>query len=141
MTWQSAPIAVDPTVSTQWLADHLGSERLIVIDCSVVELPSQDGAAPRLLNGLDQFLFDGHIPTAVFADLVGPSADPFAGIGITAEHTIVVYDGADGRFADRSWELLRERGHAQVAVLTGGLRRWRSEGRTVEDGVSDGATR
>lgn len=138
MTWQSAPLLVDPTVSTQWLADHLGSERLIVLDVSVVVLPAREGNGDRLLSGYDQYLFDGHIPGSVFADLVEGAGDPLDGVGVTADHTTVVYDSADGRFAEQARRLLTDGGYGRVAILDGGLHRWRSEGRPVEDGVSDG---
>lgn len=139
MTWQSAPLLVDPIVSTQWLADHLGSERLIVLDVSVVELPAREGVGDRLLSGYDHYLFDGHIPGSVFADLVEADGDPLEGVGVTADHTTIVYDSADGRFADQARRLLIDGGYGRVAILDGGLRRWRSEGRAVEDGVSEGS--
>lgn len=138
MTSNSTPLLVDPVVSTQWLVDHLGSDRLIVVDASVVTLQTTDGAAPRLLSGYDQYLFDGHVPGAVFADLIEDRADPFGALQSGAARTVVVYDGGEGRFAERSRRLLLDLGYEQVAVLDGGLRRWRAEGRTVEDGVSAG---
>lgn len=139
MTWKSAPLAVDPAVSTQWLADHLGSEGLLVLDASVVVLPAQDGGEARLLSGYDQYLFDGHIPAAVFADLIDSADDPLDALGVTADHTIVVYDGSDGRFAEQLRHHLHAVGYDRVAILDGGLHRWRSEGRAVEDGGSDGS--
>ncbi|HXH35791.1 MAG TPA: rhodanese-like domain-containing protein [Plantibacter sp.] len=138
MTSNRTPLLVDPVVSTQWLADHLGSDRLIVVDASVVTLQTTAGGAPRLLSGYDQYLFDGHVPGAVFADLIDDRADPFEALQTDADRTAVVYDGGDGRFAERARRLLLDLGYEQVAVLDGGLRRWRVEGRAVEDGVSDG---
>ena len=45
--------------------------------------------------------------------------------GITPQHQIVAYDGADGSQAARFWFLLRTLGHEKVAVLDGGFARWK----------------
>ncbi|MGK9146448.1 hypothetical protein KXS11_02315 [Plantibacter flavus] len=144
MTTHRTPIDVAPLVSTQWLADHLGSESLIVVDASVAVSEPRDGE-PVLSSGYDQYLFDGHVPGAVFADVVeGPGEDgPWdreaGALGITAEHTVIVYDASDGRFAARLRSVLHAAGIGRVAILDGGLQRWRAEGRDVEDGMADGS--
>lgn len=159
MTSEYAPLLVDDVVSTQWLADHLGSERLIVLDATVVELPSRHDGPARLVSGYDEYLFDGHVPGAVFADLVtafgGPDepdraiADDDPGsdavrsdaeaIGVRSEQTIVVYDRGDGRFARRLIAALGRGGFPRVALLDGGLSRWRAESRETTDGNQDGS--
>ncbi|MGG7508725.1 sulfurtransferase [Plantibacter sp. YIM 135249] len=151
---RSAPALVDAVVSTQWLADHLGSERLVVLDASVIVLGADSSTASgktTYLSGYDQYLFDGHIPGAVFGDLVEsfseqgaaypftrPSLETFTeaarAAGVGDDCTIVVYDTAYGQFASRLWWLFRSFGHARVAVLDGGFVRWRAEGRPIDDG-------
>lgn len=149
MTSTHAPFLVDPLVSTQWLADHLGSESLIVLDASVVELPAPDGGPVRLVSGYDLYLFDGHVPGAVFVELLdarqglgASSADEIrrgaAAIGITEQHTIVLYDQLDGRSAERLRAALTGAGYERVALLDGGLGRWRSEARELRFGGPDG---
>ena len=129
----STPVVSTPVVSTQWLADHLGSDNLVVLDATVFALaPSttETGAAgPRYLSGHDDYLSKGHIPGAVFADLFDvfsdpagdydfarPSADLFeaaaAAVGIDNGTTVVVYD----------------------AVLDGGLTKWHAETRPFATG-------
>jgi thiosulfate/3-mercaptopyruvate sulfurtransferase len=50
-------------------------------------------------------------------------------LGITPEDWVVVYDQTDGAMAAaRAWFLLRLAGHAQVAVLDGGLDAWQAAG-------------
>jgi thiosulfate/3-mercaptopyruvate sulfurtransferase len=101
---------------------------------------------------------EGHIPGARFAqlddDLSGPKTDAdgrFAGrhplpamddfietlrrLGVNNDSQVVVYDAHGGMFAARLWWMLRWAGHAQVAVLDGGLTAWIAAG-----GVTTSAT-
>jgi thiosulfate/3-mercaptopyruvate sulfurtransferase len=142
----TAPGLPGPFVSTAWLADRLGSPGLLVLDATVVQ--RQSGG---YLSGLDEYLIGGHLPGAVFADLVEsfsdpggawpltrPAADAFAAAagehGIGSGTAVVVYDGAFGQWAARLAWLLLGFGHDAVAVLDGGLQKWRAEGRPVEGG-------
>ena len=45
-------------------------------------------------------------------------------LGVSNDQQIVVYDDAGGAFAARAWWMLRWLGHANVAVLDGGLNAW-----------------
>ncbi len=122
-------------VSAEWLAEKLDSPRLRVFDCRF-EL-SNTG------YGLESFL-EEHIPTAVFADLERdlsaprtstsgrhplPAPEQFAAKlrewGVSDDCQVVVYDDSAGMYAARLWWMLRWLGHDRVAVLDGGLRRWR----------------
>lgn len=146
----AAPSLLGPTVSTQWLADHLGSENLVVVDTTVLQVSSFDGRY-TWLSGLDQYLVTGHIPSSVFADLIEEFSDPrgaygFARpdaarfeaaateIGVDNESTVVVYDAGVGQWASRLWWLFRTFGYDRVAVLDGGLAKWKAEGRPLETG-------
>jgi thiosulfate/3-mercaptopyruvate sulfurtransferase len=146
------PLLVSPVVSTQWLADHLGSDNLIIIDASVVSAQSPDGTT-SLVPGLDAFEKAGHVPGAVFADLVSkfsdpesdlaftkPSAEQFARaageLGVSSESTVIVYDTSVGQWAARLWWLLRAFGLDSVAVLDGGFSKWTAESRETVLGQS-----
>ena len=139
-----------PLVSTQWLADHLGSDSLVVLDATVVASTRPDGS-PASISGLDQYLVDGHIPGAVFADLLDVFSDPHGAhpftrpsaaafeaaaeaVGVGSDTTVVVYDASVGQWASRLWWLFRAFGHASVAVLDGGAVKWRAEERPLERG-------
>lgn len=139
-----------PTVSTQWLADHLGSDGLVILDATVLQVPHPHGGL-AWLSGLDQYLVDGHIPGSVFADLLEefsdpsgayafsrPSAEQFAaaaaGVGIDNQTTVIVYDTAVGTWASRIWWLFRAFGYDRVAILDGGLTKWKAEGRATDTG-------
>lgn len=139
-----------PIVSTQWLADHLGSDTLVVADATVLQVAGP-GRKPAYISGDEEYLVHGHVPGAVFADILEtfsdpdgrhgfakPSAEQFAraaaSIGIDNETTLVVYDNSVGHWASRIWWLFRAFGHHRVAVLDGGLKKWIAEGRPLDVG-------
>ncbi len=49
-------------------------------------------------------------------------------LGIQDDTQVIAYDAQGGMFAARLWWLLRWLGHAQVAVLDGGLAAWQAQG-------------
>ena len=130
-------------VSTDWLAAHLGDSNVRVLDSSF-KLP---GVTPTAREDYDR----GHIPGAVFFDIddicepgtslphMIPSPDLFArkvgALGIGDDDRVVVYDGAGLSSAGRAWWMLRLFGHHDVAVLDGGLPKWRAEGRPLDTAV------
>jgi thiosulfate/3-mercaptopyruvate sulfurtransferase len=69
-----------------------------------------------------------------------PSADSFGTrmtlLGLHSSDDIVVYDGSGVNLsAPRVWWTFRTFGHRQVAVLDGGMQKWRREARPIEAGV------
>nr|WP_092861001.1 rhodanese-like domain-containing protein [Quadrisphaera sp. DSM 44207] len=95
----------------------------------------------------------GHLPVAVFADVVGALSDPdaalpltrpgadrlagaFGRLGIGDRTTVVLYDATTGSWAARVWWLLRGLEHDRAAVLDGGLRAWTAQGRPLEAGCA-----
>lgn len=144
-----------PLVSTQWLADHLGADDLIVIDASVLRAEQPNGR-PGYVTGHEVYVVNGHIPGAVFADQLDEFADPegrfavtrpdaarFAdaagALGIGPGTTVVVYDRVFGQWAARFWWLLRSFGFDDAAVLDGGWTKWVEEQRPTETGHVDPA--
>ena len=90
---------------------------------------------------------EGHIPGAVFVDVMSDLADPvdplvilspprfetlMGRLGISEGTTVVVYDDLGGTGAARLWWALRYYGHDAVKLLDGGLTRWEAEGRSIE---------
>jgi thiosulfate/3-mercaptopyruvate sulfurtransferase len=126
-------------VTTEWLAEHLNDPGLSVVDASWY-LPTQQR------NGKAEY-DAGHIPRAVFFDqdvVVEPgSALPHtlpsprvfstfaSSMGISADDTIVVYDGPGLYSAPRVWWMFRVMGARKVFLLEGGIDRWKAEGRHV----------
>ncbi|MBG6239227.1 thiosulfate/3-mercaptopyruvate sulfurtransferase [Mycetocola sp. CAN_C7] len=145
------PLLSGPTVTTQWLADHLGSDDLVVLDATVLVMRDSSGAR-KYLSGRERHLVDGHIPGAVFADLLDVFSDPdgthpftrpdavvveraAASVGIRESTAVVVYDSGGGVWAARLWWLLLGFGFETVAVLDGGLTAWLVEGRDTDAGA------
>lgn len=127
-----------------------GAGRVLVVDATVLQVAAFDGH-PAYVTGHEQYLVNGHIPGAVFADLLEEFSDaesglPFtrptahafaraaASLGVDRETSVVVYDDSVGHWAARVWWLFRSFGHDDVAVLDGGLRKWTAEERPVEIG-------
>ena len=135
--------AEDWIVETDWLAEHLSAPDLVVFDGSW-HLPTADRDAKA------EYL-EGHIPGALFFDIddlrdetsdlphMLPSTVKFASrmkkMGIGDGQRIVIYD-TEGLFsAARVWWTFRAMGHHDVAVLNGGLKKWKKEERPLEDGM------
>ena len=128
-------------VSTDWLAERLGNPDIRVIDGSWY-MPAA-GRDPRAE-------FEAaHIPGARFFDLdeisdhrsnlphMAPPPEKFASrmraMGIADGQQLVIYDGAGMFSAPRVWWTFRLMGKTDVAVLDGGLPKWRAEGRPIEN--------
>ena len=146
----TGPLLPAPVVSTQWLADHLGADDLVVLDATVLPYTQPNGR-PGYLSGHEQYIIDGHLPGAVFADLTEVFSDPdgsypftrpsvelfelaAASVGVSNDTRVVVYDNVVGQWASRIWWLFRAFGYDNVAVLDGGLVKWRAEDRETDIG-------
>lgn len=128
-------------VSTEWLAQHIKNPDLRILDGSW-HMPASGRDARAEYEA-------GHIPGARFFDIddisdarsdlphmVAP-VEKFMSrvrdLGVGDGHQIVVYD-TNGLFsAARVWWNFRLMGQENVAVLDGGLRKWKAEGRELED--------
>lgn len=116
--------------------------RVAVFDCS---FDLADTAAGR--RAYDA----GHVPGALYLhlddDLSGPKtgrngrhplpskealAQRLARAGVDDGIQVVAYDGSGGMYAARLWWLLRWLGHAEVALLDGGIAAWRAAGLPLE---------
>lgn len=133
---------MDALVSADWLAAHLRDADVRVLDGSW-HMP-QARRDPRA-----EFLA-AHIPGAVFFDIDAiadhttplphmlPTPDAFAqavgDLGIGTGDRVVVYDTRGVVSAARVWWTFRAFGHDAVAVLDGGLPKWKAEGRPLENG-------
>ncbi len=133
---------MDSLVSTEWLASNLGATDLVLLDSSR-HLP----AAER--DALAEFAA-AHIPGARFFDLAAlvddtsdvPQALPrpeqlaieLARCGARPTSRIVFYDDSAVKTAARAWFLCHAHGLANVAILDGGIAKWKAEGRALESG-------
>ncbi len=136
------PKTLSSLVSTDWLADHLASSDIAIFDASL-HLPAS-GRDPRA-----EFA-EAAIPGARFLDLAAlhkaakqtiKAGDPlpiFA--GAEREVQIVLYDDSALRSSARAWHLLKAMAFANVAVLDGGLAKWREEQRDLSAGDASADT-
>jgi thiosulfate/3-mercaptopyruvate sulfurtransferase len=128
-------------VSTGWLAQHLRDPDLRILDASWY-LPDAGRDARAEYAA-------GHIPGARFFDIdditdqrsdlphMAPTSEKFISrmraMGVGDGHQIVVYDGSGLFSAARVWWTFRLMGKTDVAVLDGGMPKWRAEGHEIED--------
>ena len=130
-------------VSTDWLAKHLKSPDVAIVDASwYLPTANRDAHAEYLAS---------HIPGAVFFDIDGiadrtttlphmlPTPADFArmvgALGINEGMTIVVYDEAGLFSAPRVRWTFRVMGAKDVKILAGGGPKWRAEHRPLEKGT------
>ncbi|HYE27918.1 MAG TPA: 3-mercaptopyruvate sulfurtransferase [Allosphingosinicella sp.] len=133
---------MDSLVSTEWLERELSAPDLKVIDATLF-LPGEPRDARAEYEA-------EHIPGAVFLDLeeVSDSASPvphmmpseakfasrMASLGLRDGERFVIYDNSPLHSAARAWWMLRSFGAHYVALLDGGLQKWKAEGRPLEGG-------
>ena len=132
-------------VSTQWLADNLGAPDLAILDASA-HLPDagRDPAAEfaaahiRGARYLDlPSFFDPASPVPSALPTPEQFAERMAALGVANGTRVVIYDDSYVKTAARAWFILRMHGVADVAILDGGLGKWREEGRPLESGAPD----
>jgi thiosulfate/3-mercaptopyruvate sulfurtransferase len=132
---ETSPFVIDG----DWLQSRLTTPGISIVDASWY-LPAQGRNAKAEYEA-------GHIPGAVFFDhdqVVDPDStlphtlprpEVFArhagSMGISADDTIVVYDGPGVFSAPRAWWMFRVMGVFQIYLLDGGIDRWKKEGRPL----------
>lgn len=138
-------------VETDWLAQNLSREDVVVLDCTV-HLKTQPNGPYQIVPGLEDYE-NGHVAGAQFCDVqrdvsdstqktnfMRPTAAGFTAamrrFGISNNTHVVTYSTANPWWATRVWWLLREFGHDNAAALNGGWQKWRREGRKSETGPS-----
>jgi thiosulfate/3-mercaptopyruvate sulfurtransferase len=137
------PTPDDPRslVSTAWLDAHMRDPDLRILDASWYMPGSGRDAKAEYAAA--------HLPGARFFDIdeiadqrsplphMAPPVEKFMSrmraMGVGDGHQVVVYDSTGVFSAPRVWWTFRLMGKRDVAVLDGGLPKWRAEGRPVTD--------
>ncbi len=133
---------MDALVTTEWLAGELRASDLRIVDATYF-LPADDRDPAADYER-------AHIPGAVFMNLAEladtsadlpmmlPTAEKFASrmqsLGLGDGSRIVLYDDSPLHTSARAWWMLRTFGAHDVAILDGGLAKWRAEGRDLASG-------
>lgn len=133
----------DALVSPAWLAARLGNPAVKVLDGSFY--PPGTGRSAEAdyrearIPGALRFDIDAVAASDTGLPHMLPEAERFAALvgalGIGNDDQVVAYDGFGLLSAARVWWMFRVFGHRAVAVLDGGLPKWRAEGHPVEIGA------
>ena len=132
-------------ISASTLDRNLANSNWVIFDCRFSLMDCDAGKIQYLQH---------HIPGAHYVhlnlDLSSPAnkftgrhplpdftilTDKLASWGVTNQNQIVVYDSDCGAFAGRMWWLLRCLGHDNIAVLDGGMAKWKQENRQITNEV------
>jgi len=141
----------DYLISTAGLEDAIknNSSRLRLFDVTITLVPSSLGY--KAVSGIDDYQQE-HIPGTAFMDIARDLSDTSTGLGFSlpsAEHLqaayraagidddsqVVFYSSGHMMWATRAWWMLNSCGHKNVAVLDGGLAKWKTEGRGLSTNV------
>jgi len=120
-------------VTTEWLADHLGDEGLVVAE--VDENPDlyDEGHIP----GAIKLHWRDDLQDPVERDLIEKDAfeELMARSGISNDTTLVLYGDRNNWFAAYAYWYLKIYGHDDVRILDGGRQKWIDEGRGLTSEV------
>lgn len=123
------PTNPNALVSTDWVADHLDDQDVVVIDVDEdIEAYSRN-----------------HIPGSIGLDWKADLQDPlrrtfvdsegFARLmdanGITSDTQVILYGGNNNWFAAYAYWYFKIYGHREVALMDGGRKKWEQEGRDL----------
>ncbi|WP_417684421.1 sulfurtransferase [Roseibium sp.] len=147
-TLLATPVAaapdVTPLVSTQWLAENIDSDEILVIDTR----------SKVAKSGKEDYL-KGHIPGAIWSEYPGywrTERDGVAGVlpsvekleaslselGLSEDKALIIVPAGSSSLefgaAARIYWTLKYLGHDAVAILDGGHAAWVKEGRPLETG-------
>jgi thiosulfate/3-mercaptopyruvate sulfurtransferase len=144
-----------PTLPSSYLTNpatlDLSDPNLRLFDATVYLVPAKTGY--RAETGKAKYS-ERHIPGANYMDLLNDFSDTTTGLGfslpppealqtafrhagINNDSRVVFYSGGHPMWATRAWWLAHYAGHANIAVLDGGLDRWRGEEGAVTKSSSD----
>jgi thiosulfate/3-mercaptopyruvate sulfurtransferase len=119
----------DVLVTTEWLAEHLGDDGLVVAE--VDENPDlyEDGHIPGAVklhwrDDLQDPIERDIVEKADFERLLGER-------GIGNDTTVVLYGDKNNWFAAYAYWYLKIYGHEDVRILDGGRQKWIDEGREL----------
>jgi len=143
-------------IGTAELAEIIGQPSLRLFDCTTYLEPAPAGSDVPYIAVPGRHTFEaGHIPGADFLDLQGEFSDQdtelrfmmpdiaqlaaaFGRHGVSGDSEVVLYSIGTPMWATRFWWMLTSLGFENLAVLDGGLDKWKLEGRALETGPAKG---
>lgn len=120
-------------VTTQWLADHLGAEGLVVVESDEDVLLYETGHIPGAVKidwhtDLNDADVRDYVDGERLAQLLGSK-------GIGRDTTVVIYGDKNNWWAAYTLWVLSLFGHEDVRLLDGGRNTWIAEGREITTDV------
>src|SRR5580704_2012757 len=149
-------MAKSELISTAELAGILGQANLRIFDCTTtLDYQPPGSGVPYIVVPRRDSFEAGHVPGAGFLDLQGEFSDnntklrfmmpaiaqleaAFGRHGVGNDSFVVLYSIGTLMWATRFWWMLRSLGFGNVAVLDGGLDKWKAEDRAIEVGPAKG---
>jgi len=121
--------AKDVLVTTDWLAEHLDDENLVVAEVDENTDLYEEGHIP----GAVKLHWRDDLQDPIERDLVEKDAfeQLMASRGIGNGTTVVVYGDKNNWFAAYAYWYLKIYGHRDVRILDGGRQKWLDEGREM----------
>lgn len=128
-----------PLVSTEWLHEHLHDQDLVIIQATISKIIGKEPllyASPVFIpNSVKIDIEDDLSDLASEMVHAFPSEQQFnelaRRIGISRDHTIVIYDDQGVYAAPRIWWIFKSFSVENVFILDGGLPKWLQEHKPV----------
>jgi thiosulfate/3-mercaptopyruvate sulfurtransferase len=124
-------------VTTQWLADHLGGEGLVVLESDEDVLLYETGHFPGAVK-IDWFTELNDPVTRDYVDSAGFAA-LMAAKGVSRDDTVVIYGDKSNWWAAYALWVFTLFGHPDVRLLDGGRAAWIAQGRPLTSEVPEPA--
>jgi thiosulfate/3-mercaptopyruvate sulfurtransferase len=125
--------AKEVLVTTDWLAEHLNDDNVVVAEVDEEPDLYEEGHIPGALNlhwreDLEDPVERDLVDKETFEKLMGS-------LGIGNDTTVVLYGDKNNWFAAYAYWYLKIYGHEDIRILDGGRQKWIEEGRDVTKDV------
>ncbi len=123
------PAHPESIVSTQWVADNLGGENVVLVEVDVDTEAYEQGHVPGAIgwnwtSQLNDTLTRDILSKEQLEALLGAS-------GVSRDSTVVLYGDNNNWFATYAFWQLKMYGHPDLKIMDGGRQKWMDEGREL----------
>ena len=119
-------------VETDWVAEHLGDEGVVVVEVDVDTAAYDQGHIPGAIG----WNWTTELNDTVTRDILSREQMQrlLGGSGITKGTTVVLYGDNNNWFATYAFWQMKLYGHRRVKIMNGGRVKWVKEGRELSYG-------
>ena len=123
------PAHPESIVSTQWVADNLGGDNIVLVEVDVDTEAYEQGHIPGAIgwnwtSQLNDELTRDILSKEQLEALLGAS-------GVNRDTTVVLYGDNNNWFATYAFWQLKMYGHPDLKIMDGGRQKWMDEGREL----------